>query len=223
MSDGCCWFNGHAPRNYRSSGKDAYSSTTSSSKAELTHPGVELYISPKDSFDFLPSSGYAVNGRNMILNEEIASTPDKDRERVALVHGTPEEDVAKWAQTQLGPDMKKFQAPRPNESLPGKVLVVKATKDIIEPKDVGDAVVCHKIEEDATFCHKLNDFSFSVTEITVSPNGKPSRVWAACHVMKDMDLCHLLNVGDMVFTTHPNNKFTAEKKRLREVSGHHHQ
>lgn len=214
----CCWWNSGAPRNYRS-GEVAYS-TTVSMKEELTLPGVEIYISPKDSFDFLPSSGYNVKGGKMILDEEIASTPNELRDRVALVKGS-EENVAKRVQTILGPNTKKYQAPRPNESLPGKVLTVETAKDIFKSKDIGDAVVCHKIEEDATFCHRLNDsFSFSITEITVSPNGKPSTLWAGCHVMEDKNMCHLLNVGDMVFTVPPKKKFTAEKKRLMGASGH---
>jgi len=210
----CCWFRGLAPRNYRS-GEGDYS-TASSSKAELTLPGVELYISPKDSFDFLPSSGHAVKGRKILFDEEIKQTPDEFREHVKLVQGS-EEEVAKWVRSQLGPDVKKYQAPRPNESLPGKVLTIETVKDIINSKDIGDAVICHKIEEDATFCHKLNDFSFSVTEIIVSPNGKPSSLWAGCHVMEDEDMCHLMNVGDMVFIS-PPEKFTT--KRLRVVNAY---
>jgi len=209
----CCWFNGHKPRNYRSGGDY---STVSSRKAELTLPGVDLYISPEDSFDFLPSSGHAVKGREILIGEEIDQTPDEFREHVKLVQGS-EKEIVEWVRSQLGPDVKKYQVPRPNESLPGKVLTIETAKDIITPKDVGDAVICHKIEEDATFCHKLNDFSFSVTEITVSPNGKPSSLWAGCHVMEDEDMCHLLNVGDMVFIS-PPGKFTT--KRLREVNVH---
>jgi len=190
--------------------------TKASSKAEFSLPGVELYISPKDSFDFLPSAGYAVESVKM-LKEEIVHAQLLD---VAYVEGS--EDVATWAQTHLGSSivMQKHEVPRPNESLSGKVLTVKSSKDIFDANDVGEVVICHKAAEDMSFCHKVHE-DFSVTEVTVSPNGKPSTLWVGCHtnIIGAENWCHVMNVGDIVFTTTHTDKIIDEKKRLIRVDG----
>jgi len=191
-------------------------STSASSKAELSLSGVELYISPKDSFDFLPSAGYAVESA-MMLKEKLVNAPLQD---MACLEGS--EDVATWAQTHLGSStvMQKHEVPMPNESLSGKVLTVKSAKDLFDAKDVGEVVICHKIAEEMSFCHKLHE-DFSVTEVTVSPNGKPSTLWVGCHtnIIGAENWCHVMNMGDIVFTTTHTSKMIGEKKRLMRVGG----
>ncbi len=202
----CCWFRPSGDKkNYRSG--ETYSTVTSN-KAELTQHGAELFISPMDTFDFLPSPGHAVKGMKEIEESfsELAASRNSEIHDGAIVKGS-DDDIDKWAQAQLGSEMQKYQVPRPNESLSGKILAVESVREILTSKDIGDVVVCHKIEQDATFCHKLEHENFGVTEVTVSPNGKPSALWVGCHEPMDaggddaQHVCHVLNVGDLVFTT----------------------
>lgn len=213
----CCYFRPNDDKtNYRTG--EIYS-TNASSKADLTRPGVELYISPRDSFDFVPSSGHAVRGMGNLKESfaELAAARGGEIHDGAILKGS-EDDVAEWVRALLGDDtdVQKYQAPRPNETLPGKVLTVEKAEEILNSKYVGDAVVCHKVEQDATFCHKLTNENFDVTEITVSPNGKPSTVWVGCHELVDEKRysgCHVLNVGDLVFLGHTDKKVASKLLR----------
>jgi len=213
-----------AYKNYRSG--ETYS-TIFLNKAELTLNGAELYISPMDSFDFLPSPGYASKGMKTLKEEfaELAASRNSEIHDGAIVKGS-NDDVHKWAQAQLGSAMQTYQVPRPDESLSGKVLTVESAKEILNPEDSADIVVCHKIEQDATFCHKLGHERFGVTEVTVSPHGKPSALWVGCHEPMDAGddghdanspVCHVINVGDFVFTTTADNTFTAQTNMLTTV------
>jgi len=205
--------------NFRSG--DRYS-TQCSSKTELTLPGVEFFISPGDSFDFVASSGYNTHLEELEQNQLFLASPEKQ----AIVRGS-DEDLAKWATSCLDGDhstssLQKHIAPRPNESLPGKVLTVESEKLVVRAEHT--AVVCHALDQDAHLCHKLEK-PMEITEVTVSPNGKPSKVWVACHYGEAYDgetACHIMNVGDLMFNAidlggHPA-EYTTEKKLLRQKS-----
>ncbi len=183
-------------RNYRS-GEDYTTRTTN--KSSLTLPGVEVFISPKDSFDFVPATGYAVNGVELIEKQIAANGGvEATKETAAIVKN---DDIAEWAMSRLHSEVQKHQPPRPNESLAGKVLTVKASEEILTPEDLGSVVVCHAFDQESSFCHKLHS-QLGVTKITVEPNGKPSELWVACHYSEEEGTsCHVLNVGDAFFST----------------------
>jgi len=205
--------------NFRSGGQY---STKSSSKTELTFPGVKFFISPGDSFDFVPSSGFSTRLEELEQNPLFLASPEEQ----AIVRGS-DEDLAKWATSRLDHDhstssLQKHIAPRPNESLPGKVLTVDSEKFVVRAEHT--AVICHALDQDAHLCHKLHK-PMDITEVTVSPNGKPSKVWVACHYGEVDDgetICHVMNVGDLMFTTIDLGgrpaEYTTAKKLLRQKS-----
>ena len=176
--------------------------STQNTREALTTPGVEFYISPSDSFDFIPSAGYAAIEE---LEKDVAQAAEDHIEHVGFAEGSAE--VADWGMTQLYTEKEqhesipvptKHEAPRPNQSLSGKVLKVESAKDLFPVEGI-----CHLIEHETYMCHKPI-YDVDIVEITVSPNGKSNKVWIACHAnsMEDgvEDLCHVMNVGDVVFT-----------------------
>jgi hypothetical protein len=191
----CCGVSRVVFGNFRSG--DDYSTATKS-MTELTLVRSQFYISPQDSFDFLPSASYNSNVIDSV-KEELAAGTAEQRETNAVVEGS-DKDLEDWAQAFFGDtEMEKYTSPRPNESLTGKVLTIENTKEILERKPDGElTVLCHKMEEGTSFCHKLHQ-GFSITAVAVSTNGgKPSDVWVACH-WDETKMCHAINVGDMVF------------------------
>lgn len=187
--------------NFRSG---ALYSTTSRDKEALVRPGVELYIAPRDTFDFLPSTGYGTYVET--LEKDLSELGDS---RNAVVRGS-EENLIAWASAQLNTkDLSNHSVPRPNESLVGKILVVEESSVIYEMKN---AVLCHALEEETHFCHKLHS-SMDITQLTVSPNGKESHLWVGCHYGEGDDededdaLCHVMNVGDRVFFPEDKSEF----------------
>ncbi len=188
---------GSAMRDYRS-GEDYSTATTN--KSSLTLPGVEFFISPKDSFDFLPAPGHAVKGMEL-LEKQIAANGGWEamKDTAAIVKN---DDIAEWAMSRLHTEVQKHQAPRPNESLSGKVLTVKTAEEILTPKGLGRTVVCHAFDQESHFCHKGMDGEMGVTKITVEPNGKPSDLWVSCHHREVEGIsCHVLNAGDVIFSS----------------------
>lgn len=186
-------------------------STQRSSKEELTLPGVEIFISPTDSFDVLPSPGYNTKIEELERGGHVSASPDE-----AVVRG-PDKNLAEWAAARLdcAPTLQKHISPRPNESLAGKVLTVESSGVVVRVDHA--AVLCHALERDAHLCHKLHK-PMDITEVTVSPNGKSSKLWIACHYGEGgdgMTICHVMNVGDSMFIS---DEVVSEENRLRQVS-----
>ena len=167
----------------------------------LTTPGAEFYISPRDSFDFVPSAGYGAHEDAEKTATYIEATSDGDL-HAAVVKGSSHKVLAKWAIDADMETLKKNQVPRPNESLPGKVLTVKSAEALFTAEGL-----CHEFERETFYCHKPHDI-ISVFEVTVSLDGRTSELWVACH---GDDECHVMNVGDFVFSTGNNSKVVGEK------------
>ena len=180
--------------NFRAAG--SYS-TQRNNKEELTLPGAELFISPNDSFDFVPSPGYSVAVEELEQDPIFLASSDQ-----AIVRGS-DENLANWAASRLvghqaKTTLQKHISPRPNESLSGKILTVEAAEVVVR---ADQAVLCHALEKDSHLCHKLHK-PMDITEVTVSPNGKASKLWVACHYGEGNDggtLCHVMNVGDFMY------------------------
>lgn len=166
--------------------------------------GETFEILPRDSFDFVPSKGYgSAHKLRQILEEE------KKKKVSSSLRGTEHKephmlfenakDAAEWAKDQLDVEHMKSlevnQVPRPNESLVGKALTIEKSDKLVSP---GNLVVCHSLEDETYLCHKPAE-DVDITMVTVSPNGKPSTVWVACHSV-DKYFCHVMNVQDMVFS-----------------------
>eukprot|EP00567_Pseudictyota_dubia_P008732 CAMPEP_0197452004 /NCGR_PEP_ID=MMETSP1175-20131217/30837_1 /TAXON_ID=1003142 /ORGANISM="Triceratium dubium, Strain CCMP147" /LENGTH=228 /DNA_ID=CAMNT_0042984891 /DNA_START=76 /DNA_END=762 /DNA_ORIENTATION=+ len=182
--------------------------STLDTRAALVTVGAEFHISPKDSFDFVPSAGY-----NKVVDEVEKAVAENlnGNEQIALVRSSDSLDLVNWG-TRIGLNASdKIQVvPKPNEALAGKVLTVDSAKGLFKAEGI-----CHMIEEGTYVCHKPN--GVDVTEITVSPNGKPSNLWVACHNAEDVArICHVMNVADVVFPHGAGNRdplleSTAEK------------
>lgn len=180
--------------NFRSGG---LYSTQRNSKEELTLPGTDIFVSPKDSFDFLPSPGYNALVEELEQDPIFSASSDED-----IVRGS-DENLANWAASRLvgheaRTTLQKRISPRPNESLSGKILTIEAAEVVVR---TDQAVLCHALEKDAHLCHKLH-MPMDITEVTVSPNGKASMFWVACHYGEGKDgdtLCHVMNVGDFMY------------------------
>lgn len=174
-------------------------STERNNKEELTLPGAQLFISPNDSFDFVPSPGYSVSVKFLEEDPLFLGTSDQ-----AIVRGS-DENLANWAASRLvghegKPTLQKHISPRPNESLSGKILTVEAA-EVVARAD--QAVLCHALEKDAHVCHKLHK-PMDITEVTVSPNGKASKLWVACHYGEGNDTgtsCHVMNMEDYMYVS----------------------
>lgn len=204
--------------------------STVNPRAKLATPGVSITISPGDSFDFIPAAGYSV-----ILAEDYSNHGDADEnvkwafdwvydwaksERAHVVRGSKNE-ISEWgAGKQL---LESHEVPRPNESLPGKVLTVESAKMHIR----GAEGICHRIEQEASVCHQppalVNVIEVEVTIADSTNGGKASKLWVACHdddhlehKEKYIESCHVMNVGDVLFTK-SSSKMTekmTEKKHL---------
>ncbi len=156
--------------------------------AALTTPGKEMYISPKDSFDFVPAKGYGQFEKAL----EAQAIPD-EIETSGILTGF--QAAAEWAKTELeDSNLIKSQVPVPNESLTGKTLTIKSAKEILPPRE---SVMCHEIEQETYFCHKTNHVAIQAVE--VSPDDKLSTLHLACHYSGESSECHVMNVGDVVF------------------------
>ena len=181
------WF-----RNFRSGVKY----TTWNEMPELTTPGKEIFISPKDSFDFIPDVGYGQ------FEELVKKADEKSESWEAHVVLLGKEAATEWAQAQLKTKtttLKKSEVLKPNENLVGMKLVVDSpgATELLPPLE---SVICHQFEEETFFCHKTKNVG--VQTIEVSPHGKPSTLWLACHhVVEDSPQCHVMNVGDIFFST----------------------
>lgn len=168
--------------------------TTWNEMPELTTPGKEIFISPKDSFDFIPDVGY---GQFDELVKKADEEPESWEAHVVLLG---KEAATEWAQAQLSKaTLKKSEVLKPNENLVGMKLVVDSpgATELLPPLE---SVICHQIEEETFFCHKTKNVG--VQTIEVSPHGKPSTLWLACHhVVEESPQCHVMNVGDIFFST----------------------
>jgi len=180
-------------------------STSATKKSALTLPGTEIYISPRDSYDFIPAAGY--NPVVDWVKENIGESTDK-----ALLKNN---EIEEWAMSMLDTkSFQKHQAPKPKESLPGQILRIKDSKDILDASN--EVVACHVLDEDYHLCHKVNG-ELSITNVTVEPNGKPSNLFVACHYgeQEGEDLwCHVLNAGDIIFSS---GHAHVDVKMLREI------
>jgi len=167
----------------------------------LTTPGAGFYISPKDSFDFVPSAGYGAyeDAEKYVTYNKASNDGDL---HAAVVKGSSHEVLTKWAVDADMETLKKYQVPRPNESLPGKVLTVKSAEALFTAEGV-----CHEFERETFYCHKPHAI-ISVFEVIVSPDERTSKLWVACHGNVD---CHVLNAGDFVFSAGNNFKVFGEK------------
>ncbi len=162
--------------------------STWSEMAALTTPGKEMFISPRDSFDFVPSKGYGQFEKAL----EAQAIPD-EIETSGILTGF--ESAAEWARAELkNSNLIKSQVPIPNESLAGKVLTIKSAQEILPPRA---SVMCHEIEQETYFCHKTNHVAVQAVE--VSPSDKLSTLHVACHYSGETSECHVMNVGDIVF------------------------
>eukprot|EP00551_Chaetoceros_affinis_P008660 CAMPEP_0203682998 /NCGR_PEP_ID=MMETSP0090-20130426/47292_1 /ASSEMBLY_ACC=CAM_ASM_001088 /TAXON_ID=426623 /ORGANISM="Chaetoceros affinis, Strain CCMP159" /LENGTH=222 /DNA_ID=CAMNT_0050552119 /DNA_START=1352 /DNA_END=2020 /DNA_ORIENTATION=- len=168
----------------------------------LTTPGAEFYISPKDSFDFVPSAGYGAYEDAEKTAAYIQASSDHGDLHAAVVKGSSHEVLTKWAVDADMETLKKYQVPRPNESLPGKVLTVKSAEALFTAEGV-----CHEFERETFYCHKPHAI-ISVFEVIVSPDERTSKLWVACHGNDD---CHVMNAGDFVFSAGNNFKVLGEK------------
>ncbi len=169
----------------------------------LTTPGEKILISPQDSFDFIPSLGYG----QFQLAEKADRNPDAWEAHKVL---TGYDAVTEWAEAQLGePVLKGYQVPQPNENLVGMTLVVDSpgAKELLPPRE---SVICHQIEVETFFCHKTQNVG--VQTIEVSPHGKPSTLWLACHYVEKTPKCHVMNVGDMFFSPDANKELLVSKQ-----------
>lgn len=183
--------------------------TTYDDKSALATPGNEIFISPTDSFDFVPTAGYGQVEFTIQSQVELKDHGLQDFETSELLTDVNEHEVAEWAKATLKEsNIMKSQVPRPNESLVGKSLTVEKAEDIIP---VHDSVLCHQIEQNSYICHKT--LHVGITAVQVSPNGKPSTLHLACHYGEDSK-CHVLNVGDLIF-------FPAENQYLRQAEANH--
>jgi hypothetical protein len=179
-------------------------STSATNKSALTLPGTEIYISPRDSYDFIPAAGY--NPVVDWIKENIGESTDK-----ALLKNN---EIEEWAMSMLDTkSFQKHQAPKPNESLPGQILRIKDSKDILDASN--EVVACHALDEDYHLCHKVNG-ELSITNVTVEPNGKPSNLFVACHYGEDL-WCHVLNAGDTIFSSGHAHVDVMTAKMLREI------
>jgi len=198
--------------------------STVNPRAKLATPGVSFTIAPGDSFDFVPAAGYSV-----ILADDYSNHGDADEnvkwafdwvydwaksERAHVVRGS-ENEISEWgAGKQL---LETHEVPKPNESLPGKVLTVESAKMHIR----GAEGICHRIEQEASVCHQphalVNVIEVEVTTADSTNGGKTSKLWVACHDEdneehdeKYVESCHVMNVGDVLFTK-SSSKMTKKK------------
>ena len=170
-------------------------STGTTKKVELTTLGVEFYISPHDSFDFVPSVGYSEGFEEI---EGLVSSNPTNNEHATITKGGNDEihGWAKHLRTNDNAQIYQHQIPMPNKSLSGKVLTVTDSKYLFE----ADEGICHLIEHERYMCHKPRS-PVDIIKITVSPHGKPNYLWVACHRPIDKDdhqewWYHVMNVGD---------------------------
>ncbi len=187
----------HRYENFRS----GHLYTTYDDKSALATPGEDIFISPIDSFDFVPTVGYGQVESTIASRAEFVDHGLQDFQTSEILVDTNEHEVAEWAKTALNEaNIIKSQVPRPNESLVGKSLTVEKAEDILPARE---SVLCHQIEQKSYICHKTHHVG--ITAVQVSPNGKPSTLHLACHYGEDSK-CHVLNVGDLFFSS-------AEKKQ----------
>lgn len=174
---------------------------------DLTSLGASIYISPLDSFDFIPAPGYSIayhsdSGHDAKKKFKSAFEffdtwlkSEFNSEHANVVIGDTDK-LSIWAADKHL--HVSHQVPKPNESLPGKVLTIEGAKMLIR----GAGGACHWIENGVAVCHQPDD-PVNVIEVTVttpeSNEGKSSTLWVACHE-ENLESCHVLNVNDFVFT-----------------------
>jgi len=191
--------------------------TTVNDFESLTTPGNEITISPVDSFDFIPEAGYG------LLDAGIQGEQKKE-EVGKLLFDMSGIAFKEWAVAQLQEsELIENRAPTPNESLVGKPLIIESAQEVL-PRS--RAVACHKIDKEASFCHLTpEDVEVTITAVQVSPNGKPSSLNILCHHSSSgHHRCHVMNVGDVLFTRTPPDATTttvsAFRNSLREGDDH---
>ena len=165
--------------------------STLGSRKAFEYVGSEIYISPSDRFDFVPTAGY--NDVVEKVENYVADLVD-NHEHIAIVKKSVE-----WAKSAGLEGVGKVVL-TPNESLVGKVLKIESSKPLFKAEGM-----CYLLDVGHYDCHTPNDVE--VVEVTVAPYGKPSVLWVACH-NEDIEsgyTCHVMNVGYVVFAEYPRN------------------
>lgn len=185
--------------------------TTVNDYQNLTTPGNEIFISPEDSFDFVPEAGYGVL-------ESAQKGEKREGEVGKLLFDMSGTSFKEWAMSQLQESkLIKTEAPTPNESLVGRTLTIESAQEVL-PRS--RAVACHMIDKEASFCHLTPEgVEVTVTAVQVSPHGKPSSLNILCHHNTGADIhrCHVMNVGDILFTPTPGVTTTTVGEMRKEL------
>jgi len=181
--------------NYRSG--EGYS--TWSFDGQLTNVGSMFEISPPDSYDFVPAKGYGrfQSARDSLqeIHEEMKMTPGEENALVGIFKSS--EEATKWAKSTLQNEvLRKDLVPMPNENLIAKELTIDAIEALFLSDD---KVLCHEIEVECWFCHRVNkEYNVSITDVTISiSGGKPNNLYVACHYNGG---CHVMNADDMILS-----------------------